>query len=606
MNMVLCYSKMKEYLRLIKYIKPHLAIFIIAVVCMFFSAIFDGVSLSMIVPLADKVLTNKQIVIATRLPTFVMNFIDKINQIPPLKMLNIMAWSVLVLFIFKGLFHFLQGYLMSDVGQRVIRDVRLKLYQKLQDLSLDFYSQKRTGELISRITNDVKTIENAVSYGLTDFVYQSFQIILFTFLLFMIHWKMALIALLLFPLVVFPTIKIGRKLRKLTQRQQERMADINSLLAETISGVRIVKAFNMENYEISKFASQNRDNYKLEMKTIKRNLLLNPITEFIGALCGIIVFFFAGREVIAGRLSFGVFGLFLGSLLSLIRPFKKLSQVNALTQRALAANSRIYDILDTPATLQEKQGAVVLSRLKDNIRFENVWFRYETNTPYVLQDINLEVKYGQMVALVGPTGAGKSSLINLILRFYDPQRGRIIIDGIDIKDVTLKSLRQQIGMVTQEIILFNDTITANIAYGRPNEDIKLVEAAARKAFAHDFIKNMPQGYNTIIGDRGFKLSGGEKQRLAIARAILKNPTILILDEATSQLDSESERLVQEAINKLIEHRTVFCIAHRLSTVRRADKIVVLDKGKIVDFGTHEELLFKGGLYKKLHDTQFQM
>jgi subfamily B ATP-binding cassette protein MsbA len=384
------------------------------------------------------------------------------------------------------------------------------------------------------------------------------------------------------------------------------MADINSLLAETISGVRIVKAFNMENYEITKFSGQNNDNYKLEMKAIKRNLFLNPLTEFIGAFCGITVFFLGGKEVIAGRLSFGIFGLFLGSLLSIIRPFKKLSQVNALTQQALAANARIYDILDTQPTLKEKEEAIALPHLRKNIIFENVWFRYEPDTPDILKDINLEVNYGEMVAFVGPTGAGKTSLTNLIARFYDPQKGRILIDGVDIKEVTLKSLRQQIGMVTQETILFNDTVKANIAYGRPQASIDEIESAAKKAFAHDFIMKMPQGYDTIIGDRGFKLSGGEKQRLAIARAILKNPPILILDEATSQLDSESERLVQEAINKLIENRTTFCIAHRLSTVRQADKIVILDKGKIVDIGTHEQLLAKEGLYKRLYETQFQL
>ena len=596
---------MKEYLRLIKYIKPYIPLLVLAAVCMLFSAFFDGVSLSMIVPMADKVLTDKEIVVATRLPDFVMNFIDKINAIQPINMLKIMAWTILGLFLFKGLTHFLQGYFMSDIGQRVIRDVRLRLYKKLQDLSLGYYSQKRTGELISRITNDVKTIENAVSYGVTDLIYQTFQIMLFTVLIFAIHWKMALIALILFPLVAIPTVKIGRKLKKLTKRQQERMADINSLLNETISGVRIVKAFNMEQHEIDKFSHHNNDNYKLEMKTIKRNLVLNPITEFIGAFCGIIVFFLAGKEVIAGKLSFGVFGLFLGSLLSLIRPFKKLSQVNALTQRALAANERIYEILDTVPLIQDREGAVELPKLKTNIHFENVWFSYEEDTPFVLQDINLDVRNGEMIAFVGPTGAGKSTLTNLIARFYDPQKGKIVIDGVNINNATTKSLRGQIGMVTQETILFNDTVFSNICYGRPNAAKHQVEHAAKQAFAHDFVNSMPQGYDTVIGDRGFKLSGGEKQRLAIARAILKNPPILILDEATSQLDSESERLVQEAIDKLIKNRTVFCIAHRLSTIRRASRIVVLDKGKIVDIGTHDELLSRTGLYKKLHDTQFQ-
>jgi subfamily B ATP-binding cassette protein MsbA len=379
------------------------------------------------------------------------------------------------------------------------------------------------------------------------------------------------------------------------------MADINSLLYETIIGTRIVKAFNMENHEIGKFNQINQDYYKISMKSIKRLLLLSPATEFLGCIAGIFVFFWGGREVIAGKLSFGVFGLFLGSLLSLIRPFKKLSNVNSLNQQAVAASERIYEVLETHPTVVEKINASELAGFKNSIVFDNVWFNY--GSMEILKNINLEVERGQILAIVGPSGTGKTTLVDLIPRFYDPKKGRILIDGIDIREVSLKSLRQQIGIVTQETILFNDTIKANIAYGNLFAAEKEIEQAAIQAYAHDFIKHLPAGYDTVIGDRGMKLSGGERQRIAIARALLKNPSILILDEATSQLDSEAERIVQEALDRLIQGRTVFVIAHRLSTVRAAHWIVVLDKGRIVEQGLHSELIDKEGLYRRLYQIQ---
>jgi len=568
---------------------------------MAFSAIFDGISLSMIVPLADKVLTNKKIIVPAKLPDFLSGLVDKINNTSPELLLNYMAIAVLLLFILKGLFGFLQSYLMSDIGQRVVRDIRSKLYVKLQYLSLDYFTHKRGGELISRITNDVKLVENAVSYGSTDLVYQSLQVVLFTFLIFFIYAKLALVAIVLLPVLSFPIIKVGKVLRKLSRRSQETMADINSLLYETILGTRIVKAFNMERYEINKFSGVNTNYYKLSMKSIKRMLILSPATEFLGAIAGILVFFWGGREVIAGKISFGVFGLFLGSLLSLIRPFKKLSQVNSINQQAVAASIRIYEVLDTKSSILEKNGAIELLGFSQSIVFENISFSYSEKE--ILKSINLEVKKGQVLAIVGPSGVGKTTLVDLIPRFYDPKKGRILIDGVDIATVTLKSLRQQIGIVTQETILFNDSIKANIGYGSLQANQREIERAAHQAHAYDFIQHLPMGYDTFIGDRGTRLSGGERQRIAIARALLKNPPILILDEATSQLDSESERLVQEALNRLIQGRTVFVIAHRLSTVRNAHKIVVLDKGIIIETGSHSELLSRDGLYKKLYQMQ---
>ncbi|TBR16630.1 ABC transporter ATP-binding protein [bacterium] len=592
---------MRDYIRLLKFVKPYTATFILAGVCMFFSAIFDGVSLAMMVPLADKVLTNKKIIIPTKLPGFLSGLVDKINSTAPDILLNYLAVAIIILFLFKGVFGFLQSYLMSDIGQKVVRDIRGKLFEKFQNLSLEYFTHKRGGEIISRITNDVKVVENAVSYGSSDLMYQSFQVIVFLIVVFFIYFKMALIVFLMVPVISFSIISVGKMLRKLSRRGQEKMADINSLLYETILGAKIVKAFNMESYEAAKFRMVNNDFYKITMKSIKRMLLLNPATEFMGCIAGVFVFVWGGREVIAGRLSFGVFGVFLGSLLSLIRPFKKLSQVHSINEQAMAASLRIFEVMDTKPTVMEKEPPLEFNGFRDGVVFKDIWFSYGDNE--ILKGINLRVKKGEILAVVGPSGAGKTTLLDLIPRFYDPKSGEIFIDGINIKDFSFKSLRNNIGIVTQETILFNDTIRANIAYGDKKANNQDIERAAKQAHAHDFIRHFPLGYDTVIGDRGMKLSGGERQRIAIARALLKNPPILILDEATSQLDSESERLVQNALDDLMKGRTVFVIAHRLSTVRNASKIIVLSNGKIEEEGTHQELLNNDGLYLKLYQTQ---
>jgi subfamily B ATP-binding cassette protein MsbA len=592
---------MRQYLKLLKFLKPYLGLFILATVLMLFSSIFDGVSLSMIVPLADKVLTDKKIVVPTKLPPFLENIIQNINNISPIVLLKIMAVVILILFLLKEIFAFLQSYIMSDIGQRIVRDVRMKLYAKVQELSLDYFTRMRGGEVVSRVLNDPGYLENALSYALTDFIYEGSKVILFSFLIFFIHFRLALVSLVILPLVSFPIIKVGKILRKLSKAKQEKAADINTVVFETVSGARIVKAFCQENYEIERFNRQIHTFYKLTMKSIKRILLLSPTTEFVGVLAGVFIFLWAGKEVILGKISFGVFGLFLGALLSMIRPFKKLSQANALFQQALAANKRIYDLLDFKPTVCEIHQAKELPTIRKEIVFENVWFGYTDNV--VLKDINLKIKIGEIVAIVGVSGAGKTTLLDLILRFYDPQKGRILIDGYDIRNVTLSSLRQQIGLVTQETILFNDTVRANILYGKPNATQQELEEAAIKADALDFIKRLPLGFDTIIGERGTALSGGERQRIAIARAIIKNPPILLLDEATSQLDSESERIVQKALERAMLGRTVLVVAHRLSTVRNSHRIVVLDKGRIVEEGTHEQLIQKDGLYRRLYLLQ---
>jgi len=594
---LLIHNKMSDYLKLLRFIKPYKGRFVIAIVCMIFSTIFDGISLAMIVPLSDKVLSNKKIIISTPLPPFLQAFVDSINNTAPIVLLYYMAVSVVILFLLKGIVTFFRGYLMSDIGQRIVRDIRSKLYAKLQFLSMDFFTRKRGGELISRITNDVKLVEDAVSSGSTDLLYEGLQVVLFTFVVFFINAKLALVTLVLFPVISLPIIKVGKALRKLSRQSQEKMADINSILYETIIGARIVRAFNMENHEIGKFGEYNRAYYKITMKSKKRSLILSPATEFLGCLAGMFVFIWGGREVIAGEISFGVFGLFLGSLLSMISPFKRLSQVNALNQQAIAASIRIHEVLESAPTVQEKPGARELTGFKEAIVFQDVYFNYATQE--ILHGIELKVRPGETIAIVGPSGTGKTTLVDLIPRFYDPQKGRILIDGIDIRQVTLESLRRQVGIVTQDTILFNDTIKANIAYGNPKAQKDRIIQAALLANAHSFIERLPLGYDTVIGDRGMKLSGGERQRIAIARALLKDPPILILDEATSQLDTESERIVQEALERLMQGRTVFVIAHRLSTVKNAQNIIVLERGRIVEQGSHSELLIKGGLYKKL-------
>jgi len=594
---------MKDFRKLFRFAKPYYGILALSGLLMGIVTLLDVFRLSAIVPIIDRVFTNKPIIFAQgKFPAFVEGILNYLNRLAPLTVLNLLLIVVPIALVIRAVFEFLQSYIMSDVGQKVVRDVRNLIYDKLQILSLDYFKQKRSGELVSRITNDVKLIENAVSYALTDLVYQSFEVVSYAILTFLINWRLALISLILLPMISIPMVVVGRVLRKLSRKSQEKMADINSLLVETFIGVRIVRAFCTEAIELGKFKKQNHEYYRLAMKSIKRMLLLGIITELVGVALALFIIYYGGRQVLEGKFSFGAFALFTATLLSLIRPFKKLSQVNSILQQAVAANTRIYEVLDSSPSVKENPTAQTLTTFKNNITFENVWFNYQEQE--ILKEIDLQVRRGEMLAIVGPSGVGKTTLVDLIPRFYDPKRGRILIDGIDIKDVTLKSLREQLGLVTQETILFNDTIRGNIAYSNPKAGEKEIEEAAVQAYAYEFIRQLPMGYNTVIGDRGTKLSGGERQRIAIARALLKNPPILILDEATSQLDSESERLVQSALDKLMRGRTVFVIAHRLSTVRNAHRIIVLDKGRIVEEGSHEELINnEAGLYRKLYELQ---
>lgn len=595
---------MNDYVKLLSFLKSYKREFFLAVFFMFVSSLFQGAQYSMLVPLTDRILTNKKIILPNKVPDFLQKLVDQFNAMDVHVLFWVIPLGFFIMIMVRLVTAFFYDYLMNNVAQKIMRDIRLRLYETIQNLSLDYFSKKRTGELISRITNDVATVENAVSYAVTDMFRQPFMIIIYLVMVFVMYFKAALIVFIMVPLVAWPMAMIGKKLRKLAKGSQEKMADINSHLLETISGVRVVKAFSMEDEEVERFRQNNQELYKLKMKGVKRMLIQSPITEVVGTIFGLSCFMILGKQVMEGHLSFGIFGFFLAGILQIISPIKKLGNVHAITQQALAANDRIYEVLDARPTVVEKRNPLNLPTIAKKIELQNVSFRYDAESGIILNNIDLVINTGELVAIVGPTGTGKSTLASLIPRFYDPTHGKVLVDGIDIRDVSFKSLRNQIGIVGQETILFNDTVRNNIAYGFSLATQEKVEEAATRAFAHQFVMNMPRGYETTVGDRGFRLSGGEKQRLAIARAILRNPPILILDEATSQLDSESEKFVQEALDRLMVGRTVVAIAHRLSTVIKADKIVVIDGGRIVGLGRHDDLLVTCSLYKRLYETQF--
>lgn len=520
-----------------------------------------------------------------------------------LDMLYLLPLLIIILYLAKGAFSFLHTYLMNYIGGVIITGMRSELYRHLQALPLAFYDRVSTGVLMSRITYDVNILQASVSTVVTNLLKDTFTIIGLVGVIFYREWRLALIAMIVFPLAVLPIIKFGRRLRSISSRRQVSMSRLNTILQETLVGNRIVKAFAREAYEIGRFDQENQRYFRLRMKQVATWAISSPVMEFLGGIGIAAIIWYGGYKVIKGYSTPGTFFSFLAALLMLYAPIKSLSNINNSVQEGLAAASRVFEILDLPPDICNRPGAKPLPPISREIVFDRVSFAYDDRP--MLQDINLRVRLGEMIALVGPSGAGKTTLVNLIPRFYDVTRGAIYIDGHDIREVTLESLRGQIGIVTQQTILFNDTVRHNIAYGRLEATEPEIIRAAQAANAWDFIQTLPQGLDTLIGEQGVMLSGGERQRLAIARALLKNPPILILDEATSALDSEAEMAVQKALDILIQGRTTLVIAHRLSTIRQADRIVVLDEGKIVEAGRHEELLHHNGLYRKLYDLQFR-
>lgn len=603
---------MKNYLRLINFVRPHSGSMVRAFFCMLITSALGGFPIGLIVPFVDTVLAGRPVVLPhqDKLPLFMIDWVQRLNLTPRLQVLNLLIVTVIAVMLLRSLFIYLQSYFMNDASQKVILDIRNQIYMKLLGLSLSFFNKNQTGVLVSRITYDAGIIRDAISEGLTDFFYQPARLVVLTIVLltvrqaFGISWNLVFIIFVVLPLVVYPIMRIGQRLRKISLQNQEQMADINSTLIETISGIRVVQAFGMESYERDRFNLLNVKFYRTMMLSISRMIAVTPITEFVGFLCFGVVLWYGGKEVVGNNLSPGAFVAFLAALFSLLQPFKRLSRLHSINQHAMAAAMRIFEILDSPSEIVECGHPKPLPPIREGIVFKNISFSYDSRKARALENIDLKVKAGEIVAIVGPSGAGKTTLVNLIPRFYDPSLGTVLIDGTDVKELSIRSLRNQIGIVTQETILFNDTVSANIAYGQAKISQNEIERAAKIANAHDFIMKLPKRYETKIGDRGIQISGGERQRLSIARAVLKNPPILILDEATSSLDSESELLVRDAIDKLMKGRTAFVIAHRLSTVQNANSIIVLEKGKIVEAGSHQELLEAKGLYYRLYQYQF--
>ena len=528
--------------------------------------------------------------------------IDDIFAKKNMWLLTVIPIAIVILYFLKGLFHFVSHYLMGWVGIRVVIDIRDKIYYHLQTLSLAFFTKNPTGVLMSRLSNDTNLLQTTVSNAPISLVRNILNIVVLSGYTFWVNWKLAAMSYLVIFWAIIPIRIFGRKSRKFSTKSQRKIADIAKFLFETISGIRIVKAFGMEEYEHRRFSEENFRFFKIRLRRLRIRALATPIMELIGGVASAGILYYGGYSVIKGYMTTGDFFSFVAAFAMMYKPVRELNKLNQTVQEGLAAAVRTFELLDSKAEIIDKPGAIILPTIKEKIEFKNVSFKYEEET--VLKDISLKVNVGEIIAIVGTSGAGKSTMANLLPRFYDVSSGSILIDDNDIRDVTLKSLRYQIAMVTQEIILFNDTIKNNISYGSLNKPEQEIIAAAKAAYAHEFILGNPEGYDGVIGERGVKLSGGQKQRIAIARALLKNAPILILDEATSSLDSKAETEVQVALEKLMEGRTTFIIAHRLSTIKKASRIIVLLDGTMVEEGTHSELLAREGEYHKLYKMQF--
>jgi subfamily B ATP-binding cassette protein MsbA len=534
----------------------------------------------------------------------VKDLLDKIFMEKNVVFLNLLPIILIVVFAIKSISYYTYSFLLEIVGQTVIRNLRTRIFTHIQSQPLSFFNSIPTGTLISRIISDVTLMQQAVSNALVNVLRDFFQIVILLGVVFYMNWKLAMFSFVILPIAGYPIIKFGRLFRKLSIRTQEETANVSNMLYETITGNRIVKAFCKEEYESKRFIKQIGKLFAVTIKDAKFRSIQHPLMEFIGGVAFALIIWYGGKDVIAGTATPGTFFAFLTALVAAYDPIKGISRINSTIQQGMAAATRVFSVLDTEPAIADKADAVVLPPFQHSIEFSNLSFSYN-NEEKVLHNINLEVKSGEALAIVGPSGGGKTTLTNLIPRFLDVTEGVIRIDSVDIKDCTLSSLRGQIAMVTQQTILFNDTVKNNIAYGDLNATDDEIIEAAKAAHALSFIERLPDGFNTIIGEGGSRLSGGERQRVSIARAILKNSPILILDEATSSLDTESEREVQKALENLMKGKTTLVIAHRLSTIKNADRIIVVKDGRIVEQGTHDDLIAQHGEYELLHNMQYQ-
>jgi subfamily B ATP-binding cassette protein MsbA len=589
-------------------------------------AILNGVSVYLTIPLLDTLFQES----ASKQSTMQTSNLEKSSSILPdwidglkedlVQSFNNFVFSgdkpevlikicllILFAFLFKNIFGYMQGYFMAFVEYASMKDLRDDAYKHLHKLPIGYFKSERVGNIISRFTNDVNIIQLSISTTFSNLIKEPLTIIVFLGIAISISWQLSLFAFIIVPIASLIIAWIGNKLKKQTIILQTKLADITSILQETISGVKIVKAFGMEKFENQRFMNETKSYFKIVLKTVRIRNLSSPITEILSVIIGAVIIYYGGILVLVDRtLNASEFLGFLFAIFQMMPPIKELGSVNNRIQEASAAADRIFEIMNMEPHIKNISNAIELKDFKNEIEFKNVSFKYEDSDVKVLDNLNFSVKRGEIIALVGPSGGGKSTLADLIPRFYDPTEGQILLDGNNIKHVTIESLRSKMGIVTQETFLFNTNIAENIAYGLNNYPMDKIIEAAKTANAHNFISEMPQGYDTIIGERGVKLSGGQRQRLTIARALLKNPEIMIFDEATSALDNESEILVQEAIERLMLNRTTFVIAHRLSTIRNATNILVLDRGRIIQQGTHDKLIAEeSGLYKKLYEMQFR-
>ncbi len=567
--------------RLFNLIRPYRFQFAVAMIAALIVAGLSGAQAYMVKPLLDKIFFEKNTYFLALLP-----------------------FALVVLFAIKGFFYGLNFFLLEKIGQTVIRDMRIRVFEHVHQQALSFFHKTPTGELISRVISDINLMQGAISTVVVGLLRDFFQVIFLLIVIFSMNWKLALLSIVFLPAAAVPIVKFGRAFRRISTRMQEEIAEVSNIMHESITGAPVVKAFAMEKYETRRFSSQVGRLFETIMEDARYRRIQHPLMEVIGGIGMALIVWFGGREVIAGNSTPGTFFSFLTALVMIYEPIKAVSKINSAVQQGMAAAVRVFGLLDQKPDIVNKEEAVELPPFHEVIRLQNVQFSYEEDTT-VLKDINLTVPAGEILAIVGPSGSGKSTLANLIPRFFDIQQGSLLIDDHDIRDVTLKSLRDQIAIVTQQTILFNDTIRNNISYGDQDRSEEEIRKAANAAHALRFIEKLPEGFDTIIGESGIRLSGGERQRLSIARALLKNAPILVLDEATSALDTESEREVQKALENLMKNRTTFVIAHRLSTIKNADRIIVVKGGKIVEEGTHEKLLTLEGEYETLYNMQYQ-